>query len=334
MISAFIKFADGEISTDTSVATLSRAVRDPKATFWVDMIKPTDDEYALLDDVFGFHPLAIEDSIKYLQRPKIESYNHIGDSFRQGYFYMVIHGPDLSSFRDKLRTKELDMFVSERYLITIHDEEMTSVKENLVRASVDPARMLDGGIDILLYHILDRLVDNYGPILENLQEEIDDVEEQSVTDPTPELLQQIATKKRDLLNFRRIIGPQRDVLAQLTRGDVPFIREGTRVYLRDVLDHLTRAVEMIELYRDLIVGARDIYMSSMSNNLNQVMKTLTIITVIALPLNILTGFFGMNFEVAEFKWMLDHQTGFWVTIVLALTFVGLLLYLFNKKKWL
>jgi magnesium transporter len=124
------------------------------------------------------------------------------------------------------------------------------------------------------------------------------------------------------------------VLAQLTRGDVPFIRESTRVYLRDVLDHLIRAVEMIELYRDLIVGARDIYMSSMSNNLNKVMKTLTVITVIALPLNILTGFFGMNFEVPQFKWLLDHQAGFWMTMVLAVVLIGTLLYVFGKKKWL
>src|SRR5687768_14535784 len=163
MISVFIKFADGEIATATDPSTLSRAVRDPKATFWVDMIKPTDDEYALLDDVFGFHPLAIEDSIQYSQRPKIESYNHIGDACRQGYFYMVIHGPDLSSFRDKLRTKELDMFVSERYLITIHEEELTSVKDMRMRAETSPSIVLDPGIDLLLYGILDRLVDNYSP---------------------------------------------------------------------------------------------------------------------------------------------------------------------------
>ncbi len=331
MISAFIKFGDGTLSTDTDPKTLTRAVRDPKATFWVDMNKPSDEEYALLDDVFGFHPLAIEDSILYSQRPKIESYNHIGDACRQGYFYMVIHGPDLTSFRDKLRTKELDMFVSERYLLTIHDEELTSVKDMRARAEKSPSVILDAGIDLLLYGILDRLVDNYSPILDHLQEEIDGLEEAAVSDPTPQLLQQIAGKKRELLNFRRIIGPQRDVLAQLTRGDVPFIRESTRVYLRDVLDHLIRAVEMIELYRDLIVGTRDIYMSSISNNLNNVMKTLTIITVIALPLNIITGFFGMNFDDLP---GLHNQWGFWAAIVVAMCGISALLYWFRQKKWL
>jgi magnesium transporter len=333
MVTAFIKFGDGSVSTQSDPATLLRAIRDPQATFWVDMKKPTDEEYALLDDVFGFHPLAIEDSIKYSQRPKIESYEHTGDTCKQGYFYMVIHGPDLGSFREKLQTKELDIFASERFLLTIHEEQMTSIQDSLERAAKDPRLVLDPGIDFLLYHILDLLVDNYTPILDYLQEEIDGVEERAVNDATPELLQQIAQKKRELLNFRRIIGPQRDVLAQLTRGDVPFIREATRVYLRDVLDHLIRAVEMIELYRDLIVGARDIYMSSISNRLNQVMKTLTIITVIALPLNIMTGFFGMNFRVPVFEWMLDHRTGFWIIMAGVLLSIGLLLWIFKKKKW-
>jgi magnesium transporter len=334
MISAFIKFGDGSISTETDPPTLSRAVRDPRAIFWVDMNKPSDEEYALLDDVFGFHPLAIEDSIQYSQRPKIESYNHIGDACRQGYFYMVIHGPDLSSFRDKLRTKELDMFVSERYLITIHEEELTSVKDMRSRAEKSPSVVLDPGIDLLLYGILDRLVDNYSPILDRLQEEIDELEEQAINEPTPQLLQQIAGNKRDLLNFRRIIGPQRDVLAQLTRGDVPFIRESTRVYLRDVLDHLIRAVEMIELYRDLIVGARDIYMSSISNNLNNVMKTLTIITVVSLPFTIITSFYGQNFEVGEFQWLLKHHSGFWMSMTLMFTIVALLLWVFRRNRWI
>jgi magnesium transporter len=334
MLSAYIKFADGSTSTDASDASLLRAIRDPKAIFWVDMDKPTDEEYALLDDVFGFHPLAIEDSIQYSQRPKIESYNHVGDACRQGYFYMVIHGPDLGSFREKLRTKELDIFMSERYLVTIHEEQLASVSEMLTRAERAPGAVLDPGIDLLLYNILDRLVDNYNPILDYLQEEIDALEEQSVSDPTPQLLTQIAQKKRELLNFRRIIGPQREVLAQLTRGDVPFIRESTRVYLRDVLDHLIRAVEMIELYRDLIVGTRDIYMSSVSNNLNQIMKTLTIITVIALPVNIMTGFFGMNFRVDEFDWLLGHRPGFWVSMIMAITLIVLLLHFFKKQKWM
>src|SRR5262245_32369517 len=194
MLSAFIKFGDGRISTYSDEKTLHAAVRDPKAIFWLDMNKPTDEELSVLDDVFGFHPLAIEDTINYSQRPKIESYNHIGDACQQGYFYMVIHGPDLETFRENLRTKELDMFVSERYLVTCHDEPHKSITELITRAKADPRVVLDPGIDLLLHTILDKLVDNYQPILDHLQERIDDLEEQAVTDPKPALLPEIAQK--------------------------------------------------------------------------------------------------------------------------------------------
>jgi magnesium transporter len=201
----------------------------------------------------------------------------------------------------------------------------------LIRAQSDPRVVLDPGIDMLLHNILDLLVDNYRPILDYLQEEIDQLEEAAATDPKPELLPKIAQKKRDLLNLRRVIAPQRDVLAQLTRGEVPFIRETTRIYLRDVLDHLNRAVEMIELYRDLIIGARDIYLSSISNNLNQIMKTLTVISVIALPLTVITSFYGMNFDAIP---GLHSGVGFWIAVVVMLAVVATLLFLFWKKRWI
>lgn len=339
MLKAFIKFGDGRISTDPSHKNLTAALRDPKAVFWVDIDKPEDEDYSVLDDVFGFHPLAIEDSINRSQRPKIESYNHVGDACQQGYFYMVIHGVDKDQVEKgkRLQTQELDLFVSERYLLTIHDEPMPAMKHYLARADSDPHIVLDAGIDVLLYHILDRLVDAYQPILDDLQDELDELEEATVSDPTPELLPKIATKKRELLNLRRLIGPQREVMAQLTRGEVPFIRETTRIYMRDVLDHLIRAVETIELYRDLVTGARDIYMSSISNNLNQVMKTLTIITVIALPMTVITSFFGMNFNpdtIRPWSWMLNTAGGFWLSMVVILALIGALLFLFRRLKWL
>ena len=130
--------------------------------------------------------------------------------------------------------------------------------------------------------------------------------------------------------LRRVIGPQREVLAQLTRGEVPFIRESTRVYLRDVLDHLNRAVESLELYRDLVQGVRDIYMSSISNNLNQIMKTLTIISVIALPMTVITGFFGMNFDEPIFH---DHRWFVGALVVMVGMITGML-YLFHRRRWI
>src|SRR5215211_7781537 len=134
MLTAFIKHGDGRVSRETSTEALAAAVRDPECVFWLDMLTPTDEEIGLLDEVFGFHPLAIEDTINYSQRPKIEAYNHVGSGCDQGYFYMVFHGPDRETFRENLRTKELDMFVSERFLLTIHDEEMRTVNDVVQRA--------------------------------------------------------------------------------------------------------------------------------------------------------------------------------------------------------
>jgi magnesium transporter len=336
MVRAFIKFGDGRVSEDASHRNLVAALRDPGAVMWVDIEKPEDEDYAILDEVFGFHPLAIEDSINRSQRPKIESYNHVGDACQQGYFYMVIHGAEMPKGATKLKTEELDMFVSEHYLLTIHDEPMSALEPLLARAQSDPRLVLDMGIDLLLHHVLDRLVDKYQPILEQFQDELDELEEEAMTEPTPTLLTRITKKKRELLNLRRIIGPQREVLAQLTRGEVPFIRESTRIYLRDVLDHLIRAVETIELYRDLVVGVRDIYMSSISNNLNHIMKTLTIITVVALPMTVITSFFGMNFsqDIPVWGWLLNHAAGFWLSMLFIVVTIASLLLLFRKRRWL
>jgi magnesium transporter len=337
MLRAFIKRADGSVSNDSSPESLAAAMRDSGSVFWLDMMKPTEEEYGLLDEVFGFHPLAIEDSIQYSQRPKIESYQHLGDACQEGYFYMVFHGPDLETFKEKLRTRELDMFVSARYLLTIHDEEFRTLDEVLQRASADARLVLDPGIDMLLHGLLDRITDAYMPILDYLGEELDEIEERALRDPTPDVLATISEKKRELLNLRRIVGPQREVVAQLTRGDVPFIRMEARAYFRDVQDHLVRTVETVELYRDLVLGARDIYLSSISNNLNQIMKTLTIISVIALPMTVVTSFYGMNFDdknIPIWNWLVHTEAGFLVSMASIVVLIGGLLYWFKRRKWI
>src|ERR671916_130594 len=185
MLTLYILHEGGQVTREYSLDALRTALREPACTFWLDMLKPTDEEISLLDDVFGFHPLAIEDTINYAQRPKVESYNHIGDAMTTGYFYMVFHGPDLETFRERLRTKELDLFVSARYLVTIHDEEMKSVLTVLNRTRADPLGMLSRGTDILLHNIIDHMVDHYEPILDYLDEALDELEERALTDPSP-----------------------------------------------------------------------------------------------------------------------------------------------------
>lgn len=329
MLHVFILKSDGSVIRNGSAADIAAALRDPQARMWIDMEAPNDAEIELLCDTFFFHPLAIEDSVTYTQRPKIELYKDDGGPAGR-YFYLVFHGPDLTTFRENLRTKEIDVFVSDRYIVSIHDEPMQTVKSMAERCNEDVAEFLGQGMDIVLYRMLDYLVDGYDTILDHVERQLDEMEEQAINDPRPVLLTQIATRKKELLNLRRIIGPQREVLAQLSRGEVPFIRESTRIYLRDVYDHLMRVVEMVELYRDLIMGTRDIYLSSLSNHLNQVMKTLTIISVIGVPMTITTGFFGMNFQE---EWIFTHEVFVGAMIFMVCVVIGML-YLFWKKRWI
>ena len=332
MLNAFIRTGDGGAVNITDPGQLSAAFNDTTTEFWLDICFPTDAEYALLKDLFGFHPLAIEDVIHEVQRPKLESYALVGDKLKEDYFFLVIHGPYLDPDPSQLfQTTELDIFISKRYLITIHEQPMLSVEQMVERVKHDPEVSLNWGIDILLYELLDRLVDKYAPILDDFEGTLDKLEEVATEDPPPDFLVTLSDRKGDLLNLRRIMTQQRDVLGQLTRGEVPFVGQMSRIYFRDILDHLNREVETIDIYRDLLMGCRDIYMSNINNQLNRIMKTLAIISVVTLPLTVITSFFGMNFAdtIPGFTKPITFAAAMLLMICLPFVF----LYLFRKKDW-
>jgi magnesium transporter len=333
MLTVFVKFGDGHTMRATDPADLSTAFYDPSAQFWADLSGPTEAEYALLKDLFGFHPLAVEDAIQEVQRPKLESYAMVGDKLKTDYFFLVIHGPDLAPDSEHLfQTTELDIFFSQRYLVTVHDDPMAAVSEMFARVQTYCEGKMPLEVDIVLYELLDRLVDKYVPILDDFQELLDKLEEQAIEDPPEEFLVTVSDRKTELLNLRRIMTQQRDILGQLTRGEVPFMGQLSRIYFRDVLDHLNREVETIDIYRDLLMGCRDIYMSSINNRLNRIMKTLAIISIVTLPLTVITSFFGMNFAdtIPGFTKPLTFAAAMLLMICLPFVF----LYLFQKKGWL
>jgi len=333
MLNAFIRFGDGRVETATDPAELSAAFHDPSAQFWADFCAPVESEFALLKDLFGFHPLAIEDVIHEVQRPKLESYAMVGDSLKTDYFFLVIHGPDLDPDPERLfQTTELDIFLSERYLVTIHEDPMVSVQEMFVRVQAGPEGRLKWGTDVLLYELIDRMMDKYHPILDDFQEMLDKLEEEAIENPRSEFLVTISSHKTELLQLRRIMTQQRDIIGQLTRGEVPFMGQMSRIYFRDVLDHLNREVEAIDIYRDLLMGCRDIYMSSINNQLNRIMKTLAIISVVTLPLTVITSFFGMNFADTIPGFTRPITFVFAMLLMISLPFV--FLYLFRKNDWL
>jgi magnesium transporter len=331
MLNVFIRSGDGRTVTATDSASLSAAFNDPSAHFWVDFFAPVEAEYALLTDLFGFHPLAVEDVVHEVQRPKLESYALVGDRLKTDYFFLVIHGPDLDP-NCLFHTSELDTFFSERYIVTIHEEPLVSVKEMFTRVQSGPEHQAKWEVDILLYELLDRLMDQYVPILDDFQEQLDKLEELATGNPPPEFLVTVSDRKTELLNLRRIMTQQRDILGQLTRGEVPLIGQASRIYFRDVLDHLNREVETLDVYRDLLMGCRDIYMSSINNRLNKIMKTLAIISVVTLPLTVITSFFGMNF--ADTIPGFTKPLTFIAAILLMVCLPFVFLYLFRKKDWL
>ena len=259
--------------------------------FWLDLEAPDADDFALLRDVFRFHPLALEDSEHFGQRPKLEEYG--------SFVFLVVYGAAPPPDTDRL--VELHCFYSERYLVTIRREHAPSCEDVRRRYERQPGQ-LERPI-VVLYRLLDSLSDSFFPALEDYDERIDAVEDAMFLEPKDEHLQAIVQMKRTLNRLRRVVGPQRDLANQLFGGAVvlPGSDLEAERYFRDIFDHLLRVTELIDSYKDLLTGAMDVYLSMVSNRLNLIVERLTVLSTILLPLIVLTGFFGQNFG-----WLVRH----------------------------
>ncbi len=288
--------------------------------FWLDLDQPDDGDYAILRDVFKFHPLAVEDSEHFGQRSKVEEYDD--------HVFLVLYG----AAPDEDRLVEVHCFYSERCLVTVHRDQspaFTEVRERFAkrRAELDhPPR--------LLYQILDALVDSFFPVLADFDDRIDELENETFLDASDAQLQEIFAMKRLLVGLRKAVAPERDMVARLVNGAVtlPGMTVEDERYFRDVYDHLIRLSDLIDTYRDLLSSALDVYLSTVSNRLNSVMKQLTVIATIFLPLSWLTGFFGQNFgfEVTHIaSW--GSFVGLGIGTELAIV-VGMLFF-FKRRGW-
>jgi magnesium transporter len=259
--------------------------------FWLDLHKPDEDEMALLREVFRFHPLAIEDSEQFGQRPKMEDY---GD-----FVFFVFYGA--APPPDKDRLVEVHCFYAEHYLVTLHRQHAPSCDVLRERYSKLPGS-LERPIGVL-YRLLDALSDSFFPALEDYDARIDQIEEAIFREPREEHLQELVRMKRRLNRLRRVVGPQRDLVSQLYGGmsRLPGSDAEAERYFRDIFDHLIRVADLIDSYKDLLTSAMDVYLSSVSNRLNLVVERLTVLSTILLPLIVLTSFFGQNFG-----WLVDH----------------------------
>jgi magnesium transporter len=262
--------------------------------FWLDLHDPTDEDFALLRDVLKFHPLALEDSAQFAQRPKLEDY--------EDFVFFVFYGAAPPPDEDRL--VEVHCFYSERFLVTLRRDEAPACEALKERYSKRPAP-LEKPI-ALLYRLLDALTDSFFPALEDFDDRIDAVEDQIFREPREEQLEEIVRMKRRLNLLRRVVGPQRDMVSQLFGGlaQLPGSDPEAERYFRDVFDHLIRVADLIDSYKDRLTGATDVYLSSVSNRLNVVVERLTVLSTILLPLIVLTGFFGQNFG-----WLVDRISG-------------------------
>jgi magnesium transporter len=321
--------AQGKVAFDLPIDGLPALVKESTSTIWLDILGSDDDTSeveALFHDVFRFDRLAIEDALRETNVPKLDEWGH--------YLYIVFHAIQFDPATDDLCLTELDLFLGDNFLVTYHTAEVSAVERLTRLLTRDSERQFAQGADHLLYHLLDMVVADHLAAIEHLDETIDKVEDQIIENANPRTLHTILRVKQAALQLSRSIGPQREVANRLVRDSFPQIDTKDRIYFRNVYDQLVRLHDITETVRDLVSGALDTYLSVVSNRTNEVMKTLTIVTVLFLPLNFLVGFFGMNFfgdniHLDGAKWPHDAMFAGSILAMLASPF---LLWIWGKRR--
>ncbi len=317
-------------SKDIEMFLMPTLLADTNLFLWVDLEKPTPEEARkVLEDVFHFHPLSIEDCLTASTSPKVEEYSpKEGDLFTP-YLFMVIHAVDYSRKDGRFATTELDFFLGKNFLVTFHEAPMRSV-------TVVEERAVGGGLNIarapdrVAHSLLDTLVDNYKPALDELSLEIAELEAVALQRHSKETLTKIVQIKKEVLHLRQIIGPQREVLSRFAQGEFKLVRPHLVPYFRDVYDALVHIDELAQGYMDSLTGILQVYLNISSNQTGEVVKLLTLITVITTPLMMVGTWYGMNFhDMPELSWKHGYPA------VAGLTFTSTLLtyWYFKKKKW-
>ena len=277
-----------------------------------------------LGECYGLHPLVLEDILNTDQRPKMENYTD--------YLYIVLKMLYYKGNRKGITSEQISLIVGQNFVISfqegIEGDVFGQVRE---RIKDNKSRIRKMGADYLAYSLIDAIVDNYFGILERLGDDIELLEEKLVASQTAQTLQEIHLLKREMIFLRRAIWPLREVISNIERSESPLIKDSTRIYLRDVYDHTVQVIEAAETFREMVSGMLDIYLTSMSNRMNAVMKVLTIIATIFMPLTFIAGIYGMNFKyMPELEWRLGYPA---VWLIMLGIGISMLIY-FKRKKWM
>lgn len=302
---------------------IKTCLNDENIFLWVDMKDIDDNDIDMLTETFNLHPLTIEDFIMANARPKIENF--------KDYFFLVMFSMDApDKEKGRIKTSELDCCLGKNFLVTVHNNginTLNTIKERIKKQSP----IIKGGGDFFLYSILDCLADSYFPIVNEFDNMVDEMSDELFKDPTNETLKKIYTLKNEITYLRRTIGPQADVINLMIRSEFPFISAASAIYYRNIYDNLVRLNDIVGTSRDVVTGAMEAYVSVVSNRLNEIMKTLTIIATIAMPLTLIASIYGMNFKHMP---ELASKHGYPAVITSMVLVALLMLYYFKRKKWL
>jgi magnesium transporter len=326
MIRILYRHRSGTIVVDLPKEQLASAIRDAQARLWIDMLNPSEEESKwLFHDLFHFHPLAIDDAIKETHVPKLDDYS--------SYLYLVFHTVSMGDEKMDIHTYELDVFLGANYLITMHEDERESI-EKLWGRECHEQNGLARGPAYLLYELLDRQVDRYIPLMDRFEQQLealgDAIFEQNRT-PAAALLNDILTAKSSALRLHRILAPQRQLLQRLARNDYAVVPADARIYFNDTYDHLVRLTDLAESMRDLAGSTIDTHLALVNNRMNEVIKVLTIISTIFIPLSFVAGVYGMNFEfMPELHWRIGYPL-IWLIFI---TIIAGMLSMFRRRGWL
>jgi len=271
---------------------------------------------------FGLHPLVAEDIASTGQRPKMEDFDD--------YIFIVLRMLRFDSAEDETKTEQMSIILGRDFVISFQEREGDVFDNIRERLKSNKGRIRKLGTDYLAYSLIDSIVDNYFVVLEKLGETIEDIEDRLVTNPTSETLKTIHDLKREVIFLRKSVWPLREVINRLERSESPLINKSTFVYLRDVYDHTIQIMDAVETFRDMLSGMLDIYLSSVSNRMNEVMKVLTVIATIFIPLTFVAGIYGMNFKYMP---ELEQTWSYPMILILMLVVALLMVVYFRRRKW-
>ncbi len=335
-------------TSDISPRDISDVLQSRDNNVWLDIEAPTDEDVRLLREEFGFHPLAIEDATRAHERPKVDAYEHavlqhpLGpdedpppgqtngeEPGRQAYYFIVFYEAEFDAAHDHVRAEAINMFVGSNYLVTVHQGPTHNVQSTLARWKA-PDSPLGNTVGALVHAFLDAIVDDYFPLMDRVADRVEELEDTIFERFTEQAIQSIFGLKKDLLSMRRIVAPERDVLNVLLRRELPIFLPQDVAYMQDVYDHIVRVTDNIDTYRDLLSSALDSYLSIQSNYLNQIVKVLTIASIILMAASLVTGFYGMNFQhMPELSWGIGSL---WALFLIVVITAGLAIY-FKRKGW-